>query len=155
MVPRNEPTVTSTSLDKDESWNYYIQTYMMCSPTEGIPHERCKKAFLRRNYPKIKDVDVLAQKHTYVKEAIEVRICVNTYKIFFMSGTEDIVVKDPRVWAKVTDGQRERRKEKWRGVLAGLGWQKDASEDEKATRLKEYDDLIKAGSSAEVEMKDA
>jgi len=113
LVPRDSPTVT-TELTKDEKWNYYIQTYMMCSPTEGIPLDRTRKVFLRRGYPAERDIPSTKLPGDINREYMEVRICVNTYRLFFLPGTEDLIVKDPRAWGVVPNSAKEKRRKMWR-----------------------------------------
>lgn len=145
MVPRGSPTVTA-DLDKDEKWNYYIQTYMMCAPTEGIPLDRTRKVFLQRGYPVEKDLPAHSDVGTVVRENMEVRICVNTYRLFFMPSTEDLVVKDPSQWERLPKGATEKRKKMWtEKVLPGLGWMKGASKDEIESRQKEWDAFLRGG----------
>jgi paired amphipathic helix protein Sin3a len=138
------PTITA-SLDRDEKWNYYIQTYMMREPTEGIPINRCQKVFLRRTYPAESEVDALNAEKSIVRENMEVRICVNTYRLFFQQHGEDLVMKDPKFWPIVPPGTKEKRREKWKGVLGQLGWMKEASEEEKEEKKREWERFLKGG----------
>lgn len=139
-VPRDEATINE-ELDRDERWNYYIQTYMMCSPTEGIPSERCQKVFLKRNYPNEGDVSGGSSPQGFLRasgfngalaeENMEVRICVNTYRLFFMPATEDFIMQGRRhragKGAEYSYELSKRRKQRWREhVLPNLGWLKPA-----------------------------
>jgi paired amphipathic helix protein Sin3a len=134
----------TSELDKDEKWNYYIQTFMMCAPTEGIPLERTSKVFLHRGYPQEKDLLVgKTAEGVFVRENMEVRICVNTYRLFFMPGTEDLIVKDPKTWAKVPENARRNRADKWRYTLRKIGWMMDTTDEEIAGREKEWDNFLK------------
>jgi len=141
IVPRDALTVTS-ELTKDEKWNYYIQTYMMCAPTEGIPLGQPRKVFLQRCYPTEKDLRP-ANPNNVVSENTLVRICVNTYRLFFSPGTEDVVVKDPSAWGRIPAGAKEKRQKLWREkVLPSLGWMKNATEQDKIAREEEWKSFL-------------
>ena len=142
LVPRDSPTITA-ELDKDEKWNYYIQTYMMCAPTEGIPLDRCSKVFLNRTYPREKDL--ADPSHSTVRENMEVRICVNTYRLFFMPHTEDLVVKDPRHWSQLPKAAVEKRRDMWQRVQGKLGWVAEAGEEEVKRREGEWERFKEGG----------
>ena len=121
---------------------------MMCSPTEGIPLDRCSKVFLRRGYPQEKDIHTDPSKST-IRENMEVRICVNTYRLFFMPGTEDLVVKDPKCWAPVPLGTRERRKNLWKKKLGTLSWMKDTKPEEVDEKQKEWESFLRGDNTSE------
>lgn len=115
---------------------------MMCAPTEGIPLDQLRKVFLRRCYPAEKDLRP-ANPNNVVRENTLVRICVNTYRLFFSRGTEDVVVKDPRAWGRIPAGAKEKRQKMWREkVLPGLGWMKDATEQEKIAKEEEWKSFL-------------
>jgi paired amphipathic helix protein Sin3a len=117
---------------------------MMCAPTEGIPLDRCQRVFLRRGYPSEGDLNIDTSK-SIVRENMEVRICVNTYRLFFQQHTEDLVMKHPKYWAKPPAGATKKRKKIWKEVLGGLGWMKDASEEEKAQKQRDWEQFLKGG----------
>lgn len=119
---------------------------MMCSPTEGIPLDRCSKVFLRRGFPQEKDMHTDSSKST-VRENMVVRICVNTYRLFFLPLTEDLGAKDPNCWAPVPEGTREKRRKKWRKTLGTLGWMRDAKPEEVEAKQREWESFLR-GSNA-------
>ena len=136
LQPRDEQTFPPPP-SADEKWKYYIQTYQLVPPTEGVPIARCKKVFLRRNMPTEQQLkDLLAP---YVRENMEVRICVNTYRMFFQHSTDDVIM---RPTAPANETVREKRKSIWKEKLPTLGWRKDADEEEVKRREKEWDQLI-------------
>jgi paired amphipathic helix protein Sin3a len=143
VVGRDSPTIT-VELDRDERWNYYTQAYMMVAPTEGVPLERCRPVFLRRSFPREAELSNAdrAPEAIFVKENMEVRICVNTYRLFFMQGTEDLILKDRGRWAEVSNGAPKKRAEKWRGVLDGLV-KRGAPDGERARNQEGWDAFVR------------
>lgn len=142
FVPRNEMTIAN-ELDKDERWNYYIQTYMMCAPTEGIPLGRCDKVFLRRNRPSEDDLPEDGSPREMIgnaaadgfcnEENMEIRICVNTYRLFFAPGTEDFMVqrKSQRLAGQSRMKEvQDKRFKKWHAFLDNAPWMNELSKKE-------------------------
>ncbi|CCJ28157.1 unnamed protein product [Pneumocystis jirovecii] len=88
------------AVSAEEKWSYYIDAFVMSSPTEGVASELVKPTFLKRNLPlddeeddeneeeeAQRTVDLIDE--NYVSSGLEIKICVNTYKIFFVQETED------------------------------------------------------------------
>lgn len=190
---RGEPTIND-ALTREQQWNYYIQSYTMVTPTEGvdIDSENYKAPFLKRNLrnlasslsaaasaaaaaaaatstqpaadsttvsdigpsgartprepaanatsPATTTTNTLSaaaaaaaattqnQQHlAQVAEGclvsrhnLELKVCVNTYKVFYTKGTEDYMLG--KGWLAARDRRRERwgrekRGRKWRGWL--------------------------------------
>lgn len=152
LQARNEQTFPPPP-SADEKWKYYIQTYSLIPPTEGVPLNECKPVFLTRNQPTEKQI--ADAKSPEVRENMEVRVCVNTYRMFFQAGTSDMILRPPGV---VDPKVAEKRREKWRGeVLPKLGWLKEADEKEVEKRQKEWDEFAgkKKDEEGDVEMKEA
>jgi len=119
---------------------------MMCSPTEGVPLDRCSKVFLRRGFPQEKDVHTDPSKST-VRENMEVRICVNTYRLFFLPLTEDLGVKDPNCWAPIPESVREKRRKAWKKKLGTLGWMRDAKPEEVEAKQRDWESFLRGSNS--------
>lgn len=152
----------NNDLDKDERWNYYIQTYMMVSPTEGIPLDKCRKVFLRRNHPSEEDLPESTGSPREIvsnamadgacnEENMEVRICVNTYRLFFMQNTEDFIVRTRKERMAMGQGQlrsvREKRKRRWREkVLGDTPWMKGMEIEEIEEKKAAWERFLKEGS---------
>jgi paired amphipathic helix protein Sin3a len=153
LQSREDQTFPSPA-SKDEKWKYYIQTYSLIPPTEGVPHALCKKTFLSRNLPSEKQVKSVPEAE--VREGMEVRICVNTYRMFFQAGTDDMILRPPRA---VDAAVKEKRRTRWKEqVLPKLGWLKDSEEADVKKAQKEWDEWVgKKAKDAEgdVEMKEA
>ncbi|RDB18702.1 Paired amphipathic helix protein pst1 [Hypsizygus marmoreus] len=96
-------TMTVQLIGKDDSsfddsevltgrWQSYIESYVNNETTDGVSPSKMKLPYLRRNLPpSVRDVQptVLSQ------DGLEIKICVRTYRLFFVSKTEDFFWKIP------------------------------------------------------------
>jgi len=124
-----------------------VSAYMLCSPTECVPLDKCSKVFLRRSLPQEKDVYVDFS-NCAILENMEVCICVNTYRLFFLPHTEDFWAKDINCWAPVPKSTRENRRKSWRKKLGTLGWMRDAKPEQVEAKQREWESLLR-GSNGE------
>lgn len=188
LLGRGEPTINNAAT-KEQKWNYYIQSYTMVTPTEGVnvESENYKAPFLKRNLrnlgsatsvstttsntqpaevasdvgpsgartPRestatspatvsiatgvINRLSQVAEGCLVSKHNLELKVCVNTYKLFYKQGTEDYMLA--KGWFLVRDVKkekclRERRVSKWMKWLeAGTQWVKDlGGEDSEEVR---------------------
>jgi paired amphipathic helix protein Sin3a len=65
-------------MDDEARWSVYVTSYQMLDPTEGVPHSRVARPFLKRNLAKHVDVDTILS-----EDRQELRIDVSTYRILF------------------------------------------------------------------------
>lgn len=95
-------------MDPEARWLYYVASYVKVDPTEGVAAEgiatedRLVMPLLKRNLPS--EAQQQQEKHDERKrplpqaysETLEMRICVNTYKVVFTPHTTDWFVHSPR-----------------------------------------------------------
>jgi len=142
LVPRGSPTTTS-ELDQDQTWQHYVSSYMITTPTKGISFERCNKVFLCRSLPQ---ENVYKNRSTStVRENMEVRIRASTYRLLFLPHTDDLMVKDPNSWAPVSEVAREDRSKAWRNKLGTLGWMQDSQSEEVQAKQREWESFLRSG----------
>lgn len=119
LLFRVDPTHTA-KLTKDEKWAYYIDSYIMAQPTEGVPLPP-RAPFLLRNLPTQEAVDsfnirdcelngVYNYKKAVVSEGLELKICVNTYKMFFTPQTTDAVILSGEQRLKFSNSERSAKR---------------------------------------------
>ncbi|TFK41677.1 histone deacetylase complex, SIN3 component [Crucibulum laeve] len=92
-------TMTMQLIGKDDSsfddsealtgrWQSYIDSYVSSDYTDGVSQARVKRPYLRRNLP-------IAVRETppdvTSKDGLEIKVCVRTYRLFFVSKTEDFL----------------------------------------------------------------
>ncbi|BFZ61969.1 Transcriptional regulatory protein sin3 [Saitoella coloradoensis] len=143
----------------EEQWRYYIDSYVMSSPTEGVSPERVRPPFLRRDLPDVDDVEELIGEDGVSKSGLEIRICVNTYKVFFLPGSEDVLFRSSKVRSPEMnqDSARSRRVSRWKARLEGEdGWKKGLSAEEVAECEQKTKELFdNTGAPAQIEEKAA
>ncbi|KAJ7598545.1 histone deacetylase complex, SIN3 component [Mycena floridula] len=101
-------TMTIQLLGKDESsfedtevqngrWQAYIDSYVSEEQTESVSQNKVKRPFLRRNLPS----DSAEKPELLSADGLEIKVCVRTYRIFYVSKTEDYLYNiQPRRKAK-------------------------------------------------------
>ncbi|KAJ6494619.1 histone deacetylase complex, SIN3 component [Mycena vitilis] len=71
-------------------WQSYIDSFVSTEVTEGVSLSRTRRPFLRKNLPAaIRNAppDVITQ------DGLEIKICVRTYRLFYVSESEDYLFK--------------------------------------------------------------
>ncbi|ODV89930.1 hypothetical protein CANCADRAFT_1662 [Tortispora caseinolytica NRRL Y-17796] len=87
------PSVTSASAGSaaKDKWNYYVTSYVNSSPTEGLLVDLIRTPFIRRSFAQ--DIDEINFSRSLVKSDLDIRICLNTYKLFFEPDTQDVFIR--------------------------------------------------------------
>ncbi|KAF8880058.1 histone deacetylase complex, SIN3 component [Infundibulicybe gibba] len=97
-------TITVQLIGKDDSsfddsevltgrWQAYIDSFVSAETTEGVAASKIKPPFLRRNLPTVvREVPP----EVYTQDGLEIKVCVRTYRLFFVSHTEDFLWKELR-----------------------------------------------------------
>ncbi|KAK2461043.1 hypothetical protein APHAL10511_006984 [Amanita phalloides] len=67
-------------------WQGYIESYVSDENTDGISQARTRRPFLRRNLPR--DVGEIAPS-IIVHPGIEIKVCIRTYRLFYVTNSED------------------------------------------------------------------
>ncbi len=94
-LQKDDTTFYMEELERRDRWQYYISSYMRVEPTEGVPRSRLQKSVLTRNLPAASDVDSESgdtRKPVAYSENLVLRICLNSSKIKYESGTADSFV---------------------------------------------------------------
>jgi hypothetical protein len=73
---------------REEQWAYYVDSYYMHADTEGVPTDMLAPPWLRRSAP-----SDLPSEQAQVLAELQVKICLNTYKLFYLVNTEDTLVR--------------------------------------------------------------
>jgi hypothetical protein len=74
---------------REEQWAYYVDSYYMHADTEGVPTDMLAPPWLRRSAP-----SHLPSEQSQVLNELQVKICLNTYKLFYLVNTEDALVRN-------------------------------------------------------------
>ncbi|KAG0077520.1 Transcriptional regulatory protein sin3 [Linnemannia elongata] len=123
LLSKNDYTL-DTAISSEEKWGYYIDSYVLLTPTEGVLPSNFP-TFLKRNLPE--HIPDEPPQDIITHSGLEVKICINTYKIFFVNSTEDFFKR------KGSSPSKEKLKE---GRAKRLGkmdsWLKAAFEEQEA-----------------------
>jgi len=72
-------------------WQSYIDSFVSSEVTEGVSFSRTKRPFLRKNLPAAAVQD--APPNVVTQDGLEIKICVRTYRLFYVSASEDYLFK--------------------------------------------------------------
>ncbi|EJD05455.1 uncharacterized protein FOMMEDRAFT_118525 [Fomitiporia mediterranea MF3/22] len=108
-------TLTIQLLGKDDAtfddydvysgrWQAYIDSFVSDETTRGFAEEKLKPPFLTRNYRLVKKTPLTGS--SVGQSGLEIKVCVQTYRMFFVSETEDFFW---RSWSAEEVEQCERR----------------------------------------------
>ena len=88
MLNKEDLTLDQAST-REEQWAYYVDSYYMHADTEGVAIDMLAPPWLRRS---VFSSQVL-QEASVVLNELQVKICLNTYKLFYLVNTEDTLVR--------------------------------------------------------------
>ncbi|KAJ3087675.1 Transcriptional regulatory protein sin3 [Quaeritorhiza haematococci] len=80
--------LSDDTYSSEEKWSLYVDHFVQVSDSETVqPQQQVLPPFLQRNLPPTISEDPPAD--VEARGGLELKICVNTYKIFFVDNTED------------------------------------------------------------------
>lgn len=71
-----------------ERWLYYIGTYTLWTPTEGLKSE-AKGPFLDQSLMVRREIGDDAGTSYSIRNGLEIKVCISTYRLFYSQDTED------------------------------------------------------------------
>lgn len=107
----------------EEKYNYYVTSYIMSHPTEGVPASKIRIPFFE---PFIEDVDESLCEGT-VNTGLKASICENTYRLFFETDSHDEFTSNLVFRAQPANEEVLNEKEKRLGSFLEdkeIGWKK-------------------------------
>lgn len=122
-----------------EKWLYYISTYTLWTPTEGLKAE-AKGPFLDQSLMVRREVGDDAGTTYSIRNGLEIKVCISTYRLFYSQDTEDYFARllpkstRDRVNRKMTalGKKRKTRFEDWLGSKEEERQQQQQQEQQKA-----------------------
>ncbi|KAJ2723071.1 hypothetical protein GGI07_002898 [Coemansia sp. Benny D115] len=90
---RREDITLDEAVTEEERWAYYVDSYVLFEPTEGVGRStqtRPRPYLSRHLHPDEGDYAISS------RAKLEIKIAVNTYKLCFLTGTEDIYANHSR-----------------------------------------------------------
>lgn len=79
--------------DAEQRWLQYIASYCLWAPTEGLS-AKTSAPLLQRTLPASPETEVDPEGTRYlVKNGLDIRVCMKTYRLFFVQDTEDVFAR--------------------------------------------------------------
>ena len=145
-----EDQITDDTITSEEKWSLYVDQFVQLNSSDGTFAKR-HEPFLRRNLPTQVGEDPPLNVET--RSGLELKICVNTYKIFFVDNTEDYFRRKVSCSessllglsltekTKSQESGRNQRLQKFHDWLnSSKGWKAGLSEPESLEFEKEYNE---------------
>ncbi|MCJ1395289.1 Transcriptional regulatory protein sin3 [Xylographa bjoerkii] len=155
VLKKEDRTFDIQDMNAEARWSYYISSYIMRDPTEGVTRE-IQWPFLKRNTPKDLDTEedygqiYLPQ---WNEDGLMVRVGAN-YRIVYDSDTTDWWVHDDKVRRRGLIGAESLRKERNRifeeKFVRNPSWAQGMSADQVADVSSQYLRLVNSGDEAVV-----
>jgi len=86
-----------SSLDDAEvlsgRWQAYVEGFVSEAETPGVPVVKVRRPFLRRSLPS--KAMAGARHDVHARGGLEIKVCVRTYRLFYVSRTEDVLWRMP------------------------------------------------------------
>ncbi|ORX65773.1 hypothetical protein K493DRAFT_412767 [Basidiobolus meristosporus CBS 931.73] len=132
-----EDSALDSAVSLEEKWSMYIDSYVLLTPTKDVPQPE-NKPFLSRNRP----VNLLNEppQDAIMDSGLELKICVNTLKTYFVANTEDYFKRRRKpTHDHDLECAKRTKHQKWRKWLDGdLGWARGKCKDESEKRCEQW-----------------
>ncbi|KAH6578977.1 hypothetical protein BASA61_010573 [Batrachochytrium salamandrivorans] len=140
--------ISDDTISSEEKWSLYVDQFVQLSMAEAMGFRR-NEPFLKRNLP----IEVAEDPplHVETRSGLELKICVNTYKIFFVDNTEDYFCRKRSDGPSVLDSNmggrttlveaqaRSRRSSRFAEWLDGEnGWRRGLTADQCVNNMNAY-----------------
>jgi C-terminal domain of Sin3a protein len=123
---------------REEQWAYYVDSYYMHADTEGVAADMLSAPWLRRSV----SINDIPREPGLAINQLQVKICLNTYKLFYLVNTEDTTIRSKasrKILAYHQEFNKNQRQER------GKKWTRDGKE------TKEEQDAAAAAAAAAAE----
>lgn len=92
LLTPEDATLQNDELSQEARWSYYVSTYTMRDPTEGVPFSQMRLPFMKRSLP-----GKLGQEDEYNRyyrplvhhDGLIIRICANSYHLLYEPGSSE------------------------------------------------------------------
>lgn len=155
IFKREEPTFDTRQTSQEQNWRAYLSSFTRISTTEGVPAEKVKIPFLKRDAPADDDEQAETSQDVKSEESLTIRIALEKFTMVFEPNTSEYLLKSDRVRTGGKDGiaeaeqERENRaslaKEK---VVMNNAWMKDLSKDVVDGRKQKFSRMVAEGANA-------
>lgn len=118
----------------EEKYNYYVTSYIMSHPTEGVPASKITMPFIKSFIDSVDEEQCEGQ----FALGLKVSICENSYRLFFNAGTLDVFTASLAYQKPIEDGKK--RQDKLKALRATVenpnhGWRLMLEDEKMAEEL--------------------
>ena len=92
LLTPEDATLQNDELSQEARWSYYVSTYTMRDPTEGVPFSQMRLPFLKRSLPaKLDQEDEYNRYYRPLvhQDGLIIRICANSYHLLYEPGSSE------------------------------------------------------------------
>ncbi|KAK6874702.1 Transcriptional regulatory protein SIN3 [Candida tropicalis] len=114
----------------EEKYNYYVTSYVMSHPTEGVPASKLNMPFSRTFIEAVEEDSVEGR----TGSGLKVSVCENSYRLFFENGSHDEFVSNSVYKKQDENFKRGDKLEHLRKLVESedYGWKSTITEDEES-----------------------
>lgn len=140
IFKKHDPTFNASQLTADKRWRYYIASWIGLDHTEGVDQSAVNIPLRKHGLPELDDdteeASEILQSITS-EEHLNIRICVNTYKMVFAPKSEEWYLRSEELRVGGEEGSAEAEQEREQNsdlaqqrLVMNTAWMKDLSKDE-------------------------
>lgn len=92
LLTPEDATLQNDELSQEARWSYYVSTYTMRDPTEGVPFSQMRLPFMKRSLPaKLDQEDEYNRYYRPLvhQDGLIIRICANSYHLLYEPGSSE------------------------------------------------------------------
>lgn len=92
LLTPEDATLQNDELSQEARWSYYVSTYTMRDPTEGVPFSQMRLPFMKRNLPAKPDQEDEYNRYyrpLVHQDGLIIRICANSYHLLYEPGSSE------------------------------------------------------------------
>lgn len=155
ILRKDDATFDEETMSAEARWSYYVASFIKVEPTEGVPIAgRLSMPFLKRNLPEdVEESEGRERSVPYLYENnLELRICVNSYKILWTPRSGDWFVHSEKQRASGSDGPvdldrvSEQRRSRFREkLILNNKWMREVGQEEVDRLNEKFQSWIKNG----------
>ncbi|EOD48752.1 putative transcriptional repressor sin3p protein [Neofusicoccum parvum UCRNP2] len=152
IFKREEPTFDTKQTSQEQNWRAYLSSFTRITATEGVPAEKVRMPFIKRDAPLDEDEQAEASHDVKSEESLTIRIALEKFNMVFEPNTSEFLIKSDKVRTGGKDGlveaeqERENRaslaKEK---IVMNNAWMKDLSKDVVDGRKQKFTRMVADG----------
>jgi paired amphipathic helix protein Sin3a len=137
ILRRDDSTFDMDDLTAEAKWSYYVSSYTIRDPTEGVPMHMLRMPFLKRNMPqRSESEDEYNAKYLPLQhyDNMIIRICTNSYHMLYEPSSMDWFCHGKYIRGAVSEEKKkvihENRKSKFNDkFVMNAAWMKDQSRE--------------------------